>query len=225
MKNKAKDVISAEQILQVYKFGIFPMAENRSSKYINFIKPKKRALLPIKKFHCSKSLKRFVLKKPFTVTINCNFKKVIHSCATINREETWINELIENKFCELHNLGYAHSIECWKNNKIVGGIYGISLGGCFFAESMFSLISNASKFALLNLVARLYFLNYSMLDVQFLNRHLLQFGAYEISQNLFQKKLSICLDQDLDFLSKISYDDESLFKSVLLYLHDIKVKS
>ena len=125
----------------------------------------------------------------------------------------------------MHNLGYAHSIECWKNDKIVGGIYGVSLGGCFFAESMYSLISNASKFALLNLVARLFFLNYSMLDIQFLNRHLIQFGAYEISQSLFQKKLSECVDYNLDFLSSINCDDESLFNNVKHYLQAIRVMS
>ena len=219
------EAISAEQILKLYKFGIFPMANSRYSEHINFVKPIKRALLPIKKFHCSKSFKRFVLKKPFTVTINYNFKKVIHSCATINRDETWINEFIEDTFCKLHDLGYAHSIECWKNDKIVGGIYGVSLGGCFFAESMYSLISNASKFALLNLVARLFFLNYSMLDIQFLNRHLIQFGAYEISQSLFQKKLSECVDYNLDFLSSINCDDESLFNNVKHYLQAIRVMS
>ena len=125
----------------------------------------------------------------------------------------------------MHDLGYAHSIECWKNDKIVGGIYGVSLGGCFFAESMYSLISNASKFALLNLVARLFFLNYSILDIQFLNRHLIQFGAYEISQSLFQKKLSECVDYNLDFLSSINCDDESLFNNVKHYLQAIKVMS
>lgn len=222
--NKLKDV-SAQQIVQIYKLGIFLMAKSRLSKNVHFVKPRKRALLPLNKFHCSKSFIRFAKKKPFYVTVNSNFKQVIHNCATVNRNDTWINQIIENKFYDLHKLGFAHSIECWKNNQIVGGIYGISIGGCFFAESMFSLISNASKFALLNLVAKLHFLNYSILDVQFLNNHLIQFGAYEISEDSFQKKLSECINDKLHFRSLICDNDESLFKNVLDYLHLMSVTS
>ena len=157
MENKFYKNLNSESILQIYKLGIFPMAKSRCDEKIFFINPKKRALLPIKGFHVSRSFSRFIKK-------------------------------IENHFNNLHEIGVAHSIECWKNDEIVGGIYGIAIGRCFFAESMFSSVSNASKFALINLVARLYFLKYSILDIQFINNHLKQFGAFEINQDLFKKK-------------------------------------
>ncbi|MAJ14028.1 MAG: leucyl/phenylalanyl-tRNA--protein transferase [SAR116 cluster bacterium] len=224
MENEFDKTLNYEFIIQIYKLGIFPMAKDRHDKKIYFINPKKRALIPIREFHVSKSFKRFLKKKPFFVTINSNFREIINKCATENRSETWINKIIEDKFNELHELGIAHSIECWKNNEIVGGIYGISIGGCFFAESMFSKVSNASKFALINLVARLHSLNYSILDIQFINQHLRQFGAYEVSQNVFKKKLDLCIDKKINFQS-LSVEDEDLFENVLNFLQEINETS
>jgi len=224
MQNKFHQNLNSELIIQIYKLGIFPMAKNRFDSQIYFVNPKKRALLPIKNFHVSKSFTRFIKTKPFYVTVNKNFTKVINKCATENRTDTWINKTIENQFNNLHDNGLAHSIECWKNNEIVGGIYGVALGGCFFAESMFSSVSNASKFALINLVARLYFLKYSILDVQFINDHLKQFGAFEISQELFKKKISRYVNQDINFQS-LSVKDEDLFDNVLSFLQEIKETS
>ncbi len=224
MENEFDKTLNYEFIIQIYKLGIFPMAKDRHDKKIYFVNPKKRALLPIREFHVSKSLKRFLKKKPFFVTINSNFREIINKCATENRSETWINKIIEDKFNELHELGIAHSIECWKNNEIVGGIYGISIGGCFFAESMFSKVSNASKFALINLVARLHSLKYSILDIQFMNQHLRQFGAYEVSQNIFKKKLDMCIDKKINFQS-LSIEDEDLFENVLNFLQEINETS
>ena len=224
MENKFHENLSSELIIQIYKLGIFPMAKNRFDSKIYFVNPKKRALLPIKEFHVSKSFSRFIKKKPFYITVNTNFKKVIKKCATVNRSDTWINKTIEKQFNNLHEIGVAHSIECWKNNEIVGGIYGIALGGCFFAESMFSSVSNASKFALINLVARLYFLKYSILDIQFMNDHLKQFGAFEINQDLFKKKISKYIDHNIDFQS-LSVEDEDLFDNVLSFLQEIKETS
>ncbi len=224
MGNKFHQNLSSELILQIYKHGIFPMAKNRFDKEIYFINPKKRAILPIKNFHVSKSFLRFIKKKPFRITVNANFKKVINKCATENRTDTWINKTIEKLYFNLHKIGIAHSIECWKNNEIVGGIYGVALGGCFFAESMYSSVSNASKFALVNLVARLYFLKYSILDVQFMNNHLKQFGAYEIDQDYFKKMISLCINDNINFQS-LSVKDEDLFRNVLSFLHEIKETS
>ena len=224
MENEFDKTLNYEFIIQIYKLGIFPMAKDRHDKKVYFINPKKRALMPIQEFHVPKSFKRFLKKKPFFVTINSNFREIINKCATENRSETWINKIIEDKFNELHELGIAHSIECWKNNEIVGGIYGISIGGCFFAESMFSKVSNASKFALINLVARLHTLNYSILDIQFINQHLRQFGAYEVSQNIFKKKLDMCIDKKINFQS-LSVEDEDLFQNVLNFLQDINETS
>ena len=224
MENKFHENLSSELIIQIYKLGIFPMAKNRFDSKIYFVNPKKRALLPIKEFHVSKSFSRFIKKKPFYITVNTNFKKVIKKCATVNRSDTWINKTIEKQFNNLHEIGVAHSIECWKNNEIVGGIYGVAIGGCFFAESMFSSVSNASKFALINLVARLYFLKYSILDIQFINDHLKQFGAFEINQDLFKKKISKYIDHNIDFQS-LSVEDEDLFDNVLSFLQEIRETS
>ena len=224
MENKFHENLSSELIIQIYKLGIFPMAKNRFDSKIYFVNPKKRALLPISNFHVSKSFSRFIKKKPFYITINTNFKKVINKCATENRSDTWINKTIEKHFNNLHEIGVAHSIECWKNNEIVGGIYGVAIGGCFFAESMFSSVSNASKFALINLVARLYFLKYSILDIQFINDHLKQFGAFEITQDLFKKKISEHINHNIDFQS-LSVKDEDLFDNVLSFLQEIKETS
>ena len=224
MKNKFKENLSAELIIQIYKRGVFPMARSRFDNEIHFVNPKKRALLPIKNFHVSKSFSRLIKKKPFFITVNKNFKKVINKCATENRTDTWINKTIEKQFYNLHKIGVAHSIECWKNNEIVGGIYGVALGGCFFAESMFSSVNNASKFALINLVARLYLLQYSVLDVQFMNDHLKQFGAYEIAQDHFIKKINEHINHNIDFQS-LSLKDEDLFDDVLTFLQEIKETS
>ena len=224
MENKLYENLNSDLIIQIYKLGIFPMAKNRFDSKIYFVNPKKRAILPIKKFHVSKSFSRFIKKKPFYITVNKNFKKIINKCATENRTNTWINKTIEKQFYDLHKIGVAHSIECWKNNKIVGGIYGVALGGCFFAESMFSSVSNASKFALINLVARLHFLKYSILDVQFINDHLRQFGAFEITQNLFKEKISKYINHNIDFQS-LSVKDEDLFDNVLSFLQETKETS
>ena len=143
-------------------------------------------------------------KRPFKITINKAFPNVIKSCATINRTETWINKEIESLFISLYEMKYAHSVECWKDDQLVGGIYGLAIGGVFFAESMFSSVPNGSKIALLNLVARLWRTGFKILDVQFLNDHLLQFGAYEISKNEFQADLqkAIQLEVDIFLLAK-----------------------
>ena len=221
---KTDDLITPLEILDLYRSGIFIMANDRKSKNIFFVEPKKRALLPIKNFHCSRSFIRFIKKKPFEVTINKKFEEVIHQCATINRKNTWINNTIEKKFIELYEEGYAHSIECWTDNNLEGGIYGVSLGSCFFAESMFSKKTNASKYALIHLVSRLWKLDYKLLDVQFVNDHLIQFGVYEITRDEFRNKINHYLKKTRDFYS-FDQSKEDLFKDVLNFLQVIRVKS
>ena len=188
--------------------GIFPMSDSRSNKNIFFVDPKFRAIIPISNFRISKSLLRLVKKKPFEITMNRAFSDVIKSCATINRTETWINKEIESLFISLHENKYAHSIECWQKKKLVGGIYGLAIGGAFFAESMFSSVSNGSKLALLNLVARLWKTGFKILDVQFLNDHLLQFGAHEISKEEFQINLKKAIQLEVDILSFGGADED-----------------
>ena len=198
--------------------GIFPMAENRKDEKIIFIDPEYRALIPINKFMASKSLLRLAKKRPFKITMNRAFANVIASCATINRNETWINKKIENLFISLNKMKYAHSIECWQNNQLVGGIYGIALGGVFFAESMFSCVSNGSKIALINLVARLWKSGFKILDVQFLNDHLIQFGAYEITKAKFKQDLEKAIQFKINFYSLPS-TDEDFFNCLSTFLH------
>ena len=226
-RNKSQsfaDYLTPEIIIQLYKSGIFFMAKDRKDKNVILVDPERRALLPIKNIFYSKSLIRFCKKRPFEITINKSFADVIFNCATIGRTDTWINHLIEKKFIELNKMGFAHSVECWKNNKLVGGIYGISLGSCFFAESMFSKVSNASKFALITLVSRLWKLEYTILDVQFINEHLKQFGVFEISQKKFKQKLSKALEKPKKFDSNC-YLERNSFDLLLDFLQDINTKS
>jgi len=188
--------------------GMFPMSESRTNKRIFFVDPEFRAVIPIFNFHISKTLLRLAKKRPFKITINKAFPDVIKSCATINRTETWINNEIESLFISLNKSRYAHSIECWQKNHLVGGIYGLAIGGVFFAESMFSCVPNGSKIALINLVARLWKTGFKILDVQFLNDHLLQFGAHEISKGEFKASLQKAVQSDVDILSLGETDDD-----------------
>ena len=184
------------------------MADSRKDKKVMFIDPEYRALMPIGKFKASKSLIRLARKRPFEITMNKAFADVIRSCAIINRNETWINEEIENLFISLNKMRYAHSIECWQKQKLVGGIYGVALGGVFFAESMFSAVSNGSKIALINLVAKLWQNRFKILDVQFSNDHLIQFGTYEITKAKFKQKLEKAIYLKNNFYSLASTDDD-----------------
>ena len=201
-------IITLDQIIRAYMLGMFPMAESRTSNKFCLVDPELRAVIPILNFHISKSLLRLVKKRPFKITLNKAFPDVIKSCATINRTETWINKEIESLFISLYEMKLAHSVECWKDNKLVGGIYGLAIGGIFFAESMFSSAPNGSKIALLNLVARLWRTGFKILDVQFLNDHLLQFGAHEISKNEFQTNLQKAIQLDVDILSVGKADED-----------------
>ena len=201
MNAKKNKIITSDQLIKAYMLGMFPMSDSRTNNRFFFVDPELRAVIPIFNFHISKSLLRINKKKPFKITMNEAFPDVIKSCATINRTETWINEEIEDLFISLHKNKYAHSIECWQNKQLVGGIYGLAIGGVFFAESMFSSVSNGSKIALLNLVARLWKTGFKILDVQFLNDHLLQFGAHEISKGEFQINLQKAIQLKVDILS------------------------
>ena len=208
MSGRNNKIITSEQLIRAYTLGIFPMSDSRTNKKIFFVDPKFRAVIPISNFHISRSLLRLIKKKPFKITMNKAFPDVIKSCATINRTETWINKEIENLFISLHKHKYAHSVECWQKKQLVGGIYGLAIGGAFFAESMFSSITNGSKLALLNLVARLWKTGFKILDVQFLNDHLLQFGAHEISKEEFQINLQKAIQLEVDLLSFGTTDED-----------------
>lgn len=183
-------------LLNAYKRGLFPMAEDACAETFFFYEPENRGILPIDRFKISKSLKKEIRKKRFTITADLGFKGVIDECArsTPERPKTWINKGIRDLFIALHQAGHAHSIECRDmGGRLIGGLYGLSLGAVFFGESMFSRETNASKVALCHLMARLWKGGYTLVDTQFVNPHLLQFGALEIPQQEYMIMLGKAL--------------------------------
>jgi len=192
---------SPELFLEAYFQGLFPMADSADDIGYNFYAPHLRALLPIKELHIPKSLLKKVKKHPFKVRVNTDFEGVINECAKSEkgRESTWINDLIKETFIELHHLGFAHSVECWKNETLVGGLYGLAIGQVFCGESMFSRADNASKIALVHLCAHLYLGGFQTLDSQFINDHLKQFGVYEIPQEEYLDIIEPQMQSPSDF--------------------------
>ncbi len=184
--------ITVEILLRAYRFGVFPMAETRSGNSLHWLDPKQRGILPLRGFHLSRRLMRTVLADRFEVSADRDFAATIAGCATPapGRPDTWINPLIERLFTEMHERGHAHSIECRRDGELVGGLYGVSIGGAFFGESMFSFATDASKVALVHLVARLRLGGYRLLDTQFVTEHLTQFGAHEIPRAEYKLRLA-----------------------------------
>ncbi len=168
------------------------MAKSREDPELFWFYPEERGVIPLDGFHLPKKLQKFLRKHPFTVTLNHDFAGVIHGCATA-REDTWINPEIERLYTEMHQIGHAHSVECWREGRLVGGLYGISLGGAFFGESMFSRETGASKVALAYLVKWLNNAGYTLLDTQYVNDHLLQFGVQEIPRKAYLQRLAAAL--------------------------------
>ena len=197
--------INEETILKSYSLGIFPMSESFDDPNLYWINPKKRGIIPINDFKISKSLKKEIKRNKFKITINKSFSKVITNCAkkTEARPTTWINKEIIELYSNLHKIGHAHSIEAWFKNKLVGGLYGVSLGSAFFGESMFSSMSNASKICLVYLIANLKFKEFTLLDIQFVNPYLKKLGAIEISRKKYLKILGSSLKKNLNFNKKV----------------------
>ena len=183
--------IDPDLLLRAYAIGVFPMSDSRDAKEIFWVEPRKRAIIPIDDFRLSRSLRRTVRSGSFTVTADRAFAEVVAHCAA--REETWINRQIEESYGLLHARGHAHSIECWRDGALVGGLYGVNLGAAFFGESMFSAAKDASKVALAWLIARLKVGGYRLLDCQFMTEHLRMLGAIEISQKDYVELLSAAL--------------------------------
>jgi len=167
-------------LLQGYAAGIFPMADSRDARDIFWVEPRRRAILPLDKFHCARSLARRLRSGRFSVTHDRAFDAVVRACA--DRSETWINATIEQATRHLHAAGHAHSIECWHDGELVGGLYGVKLGRAFFGESMFSRAADASKVALAWLVARMKVGHFTLLDCQFITDHLASLGAMQVSR-------------------------------------------
>ncbi|TQL17343.1 leucyl/phenylalanyl-tRNA--protein transferase [Zymomonas mobilis] len=179
-----KNMIDHHLLLSAYATGIFPMSDSRETDEVYWVEPKKRGILPLDHFHLSRSLAKVIRSDRFSVTADRDFEAVIDLCAepTEERPDSWINPPIRAAYCLLHRLGYAHSVECWQDGRLVGGLYGVRLGYAFFGESMFSRVSNASKVALAWLVARLKAGGFTLLDCQFITDHLASMGAVEIKE-------------------------------------------
>jgi leucyl/phenylalanyl-tRNA--protein transferase len=177
------------------------MADAREDERVFLIDPEKRGVLPLNGFHISRRLARKVRSDPFEVRIDTAFPEVVALCAEAmpGRTETWINGAIEYLYGRLFEIGHAHSVECWRDGALVGGLYGVSLAGAFFGESMFSRETDASKVALVHLVARLLAGGYALLDAQFMTEHLRQFGAQEIPRAEYHRRLERALALDGDF--------------------------
>lgn len=187
--------VTPELVLQAYAVGLFPMAETRDDDSLYWIDPKERGVLPLDAVHVSKSLRKVLRKGVFEVRIDTCFAEVLAFCRqqADNRPESWINDQIAELYNALHAMGRAHSVECWQDGALVGGLYGVSLGGAFFGESMFSRVRDASKVALIHLCARLKRGGYVLLDCQFITEHLKRFGAVEIPRAEYRERLAKAL--------------------------------
>ena len=187
--------LTPELLITAYESGYFPMGESRASNEIYWFNPDPRAIIPLDHWHLSKSLKRTIRRHNYRITVNHAFEETMRACAAPRQQEgdSWINDDIIAVYKELHELGYAHSVECWLEDHLVGGLYGVSRGGAFFGESMFSHRSNTSKIAYAYLLEILLKAGYDMLDTQFVNDHLLQFGVIEIPKADYLRMLDNAL--------------------------------
>ena len=197
--------LAPETLIRAYCNGIFPMAEGKDTDKIFWVSPEIRGVIPLNKFHISKSLRRSIVKRDYKIKINTDFLGVIKNCA--DRSESWINSDILKAYSDLFNLGFCHSIEVWDNDDLIGGIYGLAIKRAFFGESMFSKRPNASKIALAYLVSRLKYGGFLLFDVQFQSEHLKTLGAIEVLKANYQDLLKNALEGDANFFSQPSEVD------------------
>ena len=193
--------ITTDTLLRAYAAGVFPMAERRDDTNLFWVSPEARGILPLDTFHVPHRLARTVRSDRFAVKTDTAFADVMRACAepAPDRKESWINGEIMRLYCELHALGHAHSIECWRDGALAGGLYGVRLGGAFFGESMFSRERDASKVALVHLVARLKRGGFGLLDAQFITSHLARFGAIEVPRREYLRLLQDALETTAQF--------------------------
>ena len=201
--------LTPEVLLRAYSAGIFPMAESRHDPSIFWVDPERRGILPMDEFHVPKRLRRTVRRGSFEVTCDTAFEAVIRACAkpTRERRETWINDEIIRAYTRLHHMGFAHSIECRRDGELVGGCYGVAIGGAFCGESMFSRATDASKVALVHLMARLRYGDFVLLDVQFVTDHLQTFGAIEVPARHYLELLDQAINVRAAFYSDLPADE------------------
>lgn len=193
--------ITPQVLLKAYACGIFPMAESAEDPELFWIEPDLRGIIPLERFHLPRRLRRTVRSDHFEIRVDSDFNAVIDGCATPapGRRKTWINKPIRRLYGELFELGHCHTVEAWRDGQLVGGLYGIDLGGAFFGESMFSFERDASKVALTHLVARLIAGGFRLLDTQFVTEHLRRFGAVEVGKRDYAVLLEHALKVDGDF--------------------------
>ena len=229
--------LTPDMVLQAYRAGFFPMAPCRESAEIRWYDPDIRGVLPIGGLHVPKRLRRTVKKQVYRITFDWAFAEVMRKCSSA-RSDTWINDEIIALYTELYHQGFAHSVEAWKDGHLVGGLYGIVIGGAFFGESMFSVASDASKVALVHLIARLWRQGFELLDTQFINEHLKQFGVYAVPRTEYLERLEKALGKEISFQSSepemdfikssmavlsgsVSEEKSSGFEDVSAFLHSI----
>ena len=193
--------ITPEVLLKAYACGIFPMAESADDPALYWIEPEKRGIIPLDRFHVPARLARTVRSDRFTVVIDRDFNGVLDGCAEPQpgRQRTWINARIRTLYCKLYERRHCHSVEVYHGDELVGGLYGVTLGRAFFGESMFHRVRDASKVALVHLVARLRAGGFKLLDTQFVTEHLMTFGAVEVPQRQYHKLLEAALSGEGDF--------------------------
>ncbi len=193
--------LTPELLLRAYTGGLFPMGEARGESDIVWVDPEWRGVIPLDGFRISRRLRRKVRNAGFDVRTDTAFERVMQACAAPRRgrRETWINRDILRAYAELHRAGYAHSVECWRGDSLAGGLYGVAIAGAFFGESMFTAETDASKVALVHLVARLDHAGYRLLDTQFLTDHLAQFGAVEVARREYRLLLQRALSVEAEF--------------------------
>ncbi len=189
--------IDPELLLSAYASGIFPMADEESGE-ISWYSPDPRGILPLDGLKVSRSLRQLFHKQAFSIECNKAFETVMRRCA--ERDETWISEGLIRSYIRLHAMGYAHSVEAWQGDLLVGGLYGVSLGGAFFGESMFSAVTGASKLCLVALVGRLNERRYQLLDTQYLTPHLASLGAMEIPRDEYLDRLRKAIGLQVRFI-------------------------
>lgn len=195
--------LTPELLLCAYASGIFPMADDRDNPAIQWIDPHQRGIIPLDRYHVPRSLKKVIRQRRFDIRVNTAFERVITACAACrpDRPKTWLNDQLIELYCALHEKRYAHSVECWAGDRLVGGVYGLSLGAAFFGESMFSRERDASKVALVELIRRLNLGGYRLLDTQFVTDHLKRFGAIEIPRKAYLERLRLALEVEARFQS------------------------
>ena len=208
--------LTPDMLLKAYAVGVFPMAEDRNDPELFWVDPRMRGVILLDQFHVPRSLRKVIKRGVFEVTYDREFEAVIEACAesTEERPRTWINDKIIELYATLHRMGHAHSVECRIEGRLVGGLYGVSLGGVFFGESMFSRVTDASKVALVYLVASLKLGRYRFVDTQFITKHLARFGAIELPRNEYRKLLSHSLGMRTRFETSLdsAYIDHIMCK-------------